>query len=932
MRDRLLTGLGEFTVRRAWWVLAGALLLTVASAALLPGLKMYTSRSALYPAHIEVNRRFQEFLSDFKTPSNLIAVLEGEPEVLGPFAEELALAFKARTDYVGDVFYKADVEFFADRAFLFLSQEQLSRLRDKVLAEKDEVTRINRLNGLLPLLEAFGGSDAETAFKEKIDIDSARQILAAGRELVAELDAWLSDPKRSEVRVLENLFMDQFSGHGAQDRHGYLKSRDGRLLFLFIQPSSNDDEFAYLDGLLTSCRSAAQEVSDRWIAAGRTPPTFGFTGLPANAVEEMVSIQHDVLMTATVAAVAILLIVLVGFRSIRRGLIIFIPLVLSGLWNLGFTTLTIGHLTLLTSGFTAILFGLGVDYGIFVTGRIQEELANGLSNREAIVKALRTSGRTLLTAGGTTAAAFFVMGTVEFKGFAELGIVAGTGVLMALVAFLVFLPALSALVKVPPSKSASARTGASERRPPLLFASTVTLVGLAVAGLSIYYAAQVPMDFDLRNVMPKDSESVKYQLLMADRSDFQPEFAAVTADDVEGARNLVERFSMLSTVSRVESITTLIPTGQEEKIRAIREVESVFDRILVPQGDFEPFEADELADQLDDLGDVIADAQERTFSTGQKELTLELDKLATLLEQVSEKLRKDPKLAARARAFEKELFATVSGAVDVVKRWTRMGPVTPDDLPKGILDRFRSRSGKFVVFVFPAGSIYDLDFLDRFLADVYAISPEATGFPTTHQIFSRMSVDGFRQATLYAVIVVLVLLLLDFRKLGLTLAAALPLGIGAAWMFGLMYFLKMPYNYANIIALPLVIGLAVDYGVYIAHRLAEAGRTSPFATMAVASKPVIMAALTTMAGIGAICLGQHQGAVSLGQALLCGIATCLLAALVLLPSATVVVREAWDRWCGGRAAGEERRQPGDRRIGSGRRRDDERTDGDNREP
>lgn len=920
MRDRLLTRLGELTVRHPWMVVFGAVVLTVASGLLMPALEMYTSRSALYPDDIDVNRRFQEFLDDFKTPSNLIAVLEGEPEELGPFADDLAAAFRARTDFVGDVFYKADVEFFADRAFLFLSVDQLRKLRDKVLEEKDGVTRINRLNGLVPLLEAFGGTDAETAFKEKIDISSGKQIIAAGRELVAEMDAWLSDPGRKEVRVLENLFVEQFSGRGAQDRHGYLKSRDGRLLFLFIQPSTNDDEFEYLEGLLTSCRSAAREVSDRWTAEGRSPPTLGFTGLPAQSVEEMVSIQHDVMMTASVAAVAILLIILVGFRSIRRGLIIFVPLVLAGLWNLGLTALTIGHLTLLTSGFTAILFGLGVDYGIFVTGRIQEELARGASDREAILTALRTSGRTLLTAGGTTAAAFFVMGTVEFKGFAELGIVAGTGVLLALLAFLVLLPALSALVKVPRSKSLPARAESSERRPPLLFAAVVTLAGLAAAGLSLYFATQVPMDFDLRNIMPRDSESVKYQLLMADRSDFQPEFAAVTAADVEEARTLADRFSKLSTVSRVESITNLVPTDQEEKVRLIREVEPVFDRILVPRGDFEPFEADELADQLDDLGDVIADAQERTFSAGQKELTLELDRLATLLEQVSEKLRKDPGLAGRAREFEKELFATVAGAVDVVKRWTRMGAMAPDDLPQGILDRFRSRTGKYAVFVFPAGSIYDVDFLDRFLHDVYAISPTATGFPTTHHVFSRMSVDGFRQASLYAVLVVLVLLLVDFRRLGLMLGAALPLGVGAAWMFGLMYFLKMPYNYANIIALPLVIGLAVDYGVYITHRLAEAGRVHPFATMVVAGKPVLMAALTTMAGIGAICLGQHQGAVSLGQALLCGIATCLLAALVVLPSAAAVVQEL--RGGSGRGQGGDRRLTGNRRSGTGRRQGD----------
>jgi len=895
MRDRILSSLGRWVVAHPWHVLAGALVLSVASGALLPDLDIHTSRRALYPTHVEANRRFQDFLDDFATTSNLIMVLEGEPDQLGPFAEDLAVALEEERDVVSSVFYRADVDFFSERAFLFLSVEQMERLREKLETSTEQLDQLGRLNGLAPVLDAFAQIDSARGFSEKIDLESAQRILAAGRELFVEMEHWLDDPDRKEVKLLEKLFLGELSGRD-HDREGYLRSHDRRMLFMFVSPTSNDEEFEYIHELVTRCRAAAARTGDGWREQGREPPTVGLAGLPANADEEMLAIRHDVALTVSVAAVAILLIIFVGFRSLRRGLLVFVPLVLAGLWNMGVCALTIGHLTILTSAFTAILFGLGVDYGIFISSRIQEERWRGRSVPEAVVLALTTAGRTLLTAGGTTAVAFFVIGTVEFTGFSELGIVAGTGVVLVMLSTLLVLPALS--VVAPPAlrpRPKSQTEAGVTRRPPLLFTGFVTMLALALAACSLVYALKIPLDYDLRNILPEDSESIHYQREMARRSDFQPEFAAVIADDLDQARDLAARLAALPTVSRVESITSLLPENQARKVEIVRAVEPVFNRILVPRGDFQKFTADELAEKLEDMVDMVADAQERAFAGGQKELVAALDKVMTRMESVIDKLSDNPDATRRARDFEQELFATLAGAVDLTRKWARVGPIKPDEMPRGILDRFKGRSGRYVVYAFPAESIYDMEFLDRFLEEVYRVAPDATGFPTTHQVFSRMILAGFRQATLYAVVVVFLLLLIDFRRVGLTLSATLPLSFGAAWMFGLMYFLRLDHNYANIIALPLVIGLAVDYGVFITHRLYESRKVHPFATMEKAGLPVIMAALTTAAGIGAICLARHRGAASLGEALLYGIACCLVAAIVVLPSAVAFARGMKER-------------------------------------
>jgi len=888
--EKALRYLGRWIVGHAWWVVIAAVVVSGISVALLPQLDILTARSALYPPDNPVNIRFQDFLNDFGTTGSLIAVLEGEPESLGPFADAYAEELAKESDVIADVFYKADLEFFADRAFLYLSLNQLEKLRERVVEHRQRIEDFGRINGLLPLLQKFGEANATAGFEENIDIATAKRILKVAGELFEEIEAWLDDPDRTEIELIEKLFAEELSGREI-DKEGYLRSHDRKLLFLFIQPHNASDEFEIIEKLLESGRVAGDRTMARFQEEGKEVPALGFAGLPANGVEENLAIKRDVIFTAAVAAVLILLIILIGFRSFRRGILVFVPLVLAGLWNMGLTALTVGHLTLLTSGFTAILFGLGVDYGIFISGRIEEELRQGHSLAEALATALATSGRTLLAAGGTTALAFFVIGTVDFTGFAELGIVAGSGVLLVMTATFFVLPALTVVFnpKVRPERTGGVRK-LLPSRPPMVFMVAIVVVALATGGVSVYQAINMEVDMGVEAVMPKNSESMRLQKEMASRSDFQPEFAALIAKDLTEARQMTEQLQALDTVSRVESITEVLPPDQERKIEIIREVSPVFDKVIIATKDFEPYTGEELAEQLESMVDMVAEAQEKAFAGGQKELVAELDRVMTRMEDLAERLAEEPATIPRIQAFERELFKVLGKAAEMTREWAKVGPLTPAGLPSGIRNRFQGKSGRFAIYAFAKESVYDMDFLDEFLADVYAISPEATGFPTTHQTFSRLIMKGFKQASIYAVIVVFLMLFLEFRHFGYALGALLPLSFGGAWMFGVMHSLDRSLNYANIIAFPLVIGLAVDYGVYLAHRLREDRSRHPFGVMERAAGPVFMAALTTLAGIGAICMGEHRGAASLGEALIYGILTCLTAAILLLPSAAAVAR------------------------------------------
>jgi len=187
--------------------------------------------------------------------------------------------------------------------------------------------------------------------------------------------------------------------------------------------------------------------------------------------------------------------------------------------------------------------------------------------------------------------------------------------------------------------------------------------------------------------------------------------------------------------------------------------------------------------------------------------------------------------------------------------------------------------------------VYDVKQLDKMLAGVYAIDKNATGFPTTHQVFSRMAVNSFRQGTLWALIVALIWILFAVRSLKGLVIAAFPLLIGEGWLMGILSLLHMKFNYANIIAVPIVMALAVDYGVWFAHRREELSGLSSWAAGRAAARSIMLAAGTTLAGLGAIMMGSYRGVASMGTCITIGLLSCLLAAMFVSPAVDQIIRK-----------------------------------------
>jgi predicted RND superfamily exporter protein len=215
-------------------------------------------------------------------------------------------------------------------------------------------------------------------------------------------------------------------------------------------------------------------------------------------------------------------------------------------------------------------------------------------------------------------------------------------------------------------------------------------------------------------------------------------------------------------------------------------------------------------------------------------------------------------------------------------------PPQLDDLPPSLVERFVGSSGRHLLKIYGRGDIWNFDALERFVKDVRAVDPRATGNPLQAYEASLEMKRSYEQAAIYSLIVILAVLWLDFRSIVHSLLAALPLALGMAQTLGLMGLVGIDLNPANLIGIPLILGIAVDYGVHIVHDALE--RPGPYRISASTANSVLVDALTTILGFGALMVASHKGLESLGRVLTLGVTTCTITSLVLLPAILTLVR------------------------------------------
>jgi hypothetical protein len=549
-----------------------------------------------------------------------------------------------------------------------------------------------------------------------------------------------------------------------------------------------------------------------------------------------------------------------------------------------------------------MLCGLGVDYAIHWFARFEEERDIEDGMRSSIIRrVMDKSGPGIMLAGLSTAFSFLAFVLTGFRGLMELGMITGMGILFIILADFTVLPALSGYLSV--EKPLARRSAAGGNKKYLLQLSPKGVRAILAAALILCIAGSISASrthFDLNpmRLQSKDSESVYWEKILVENSDRSIISAAVFAYSPEEVKTESAKFNALRTVSSVDSVFSLFPENQKEKIPILRSI-----ALLVPE--LKPSVAGSAKEHQPDTCNGKEDPEAGPSYRAELIKVLQRIKFKMQPEQASKWGASRPQVAQMSQVREfidssLESLANSPSAADrlfdyrrrfgkdIVEKWTLIresssaSPMSIQDIPAQLRDQF-FQGGKYVIKIYPRESIWEEGALTRFVTDLQSVNPDVLGDPVNFHVFASAFKKASIEASIYAMIAISLLLAFTFRSLRLMLISIIPLVAGTIWTVGIMGASGFDFNLANSIFMPLVVGAGVEYGVIIIHRWKEGeagyGRL-PFST----GKGVILAALTTTIGFGVLMISNHRGIFSLGFVAWAGSICVLLAALLILPA------------------------------------------------
>ncbi len=854
-----------------------ALAVAVALAALvLSGSRLgfRTSRLDLLNSECSYNRLWIEYIDEFGEEDDVVVVVEGAGrEQVVPVLEELSAALGRQGRLFDAVLHEVDLSKIRGKGLHCLPRDELLGV-ERFLGKVEPIirgdwARLNLGQMTASMCSRLASSDSAEALATEAELARlAESLLAAMDDRAQYRSPWPEMP--GSVATVSQL--------GSE----FLLTNEGRLGFVLLRLAKGDKHsFAQGTEAIDALRRLISQVRVRHPEA-----KVGLTGLPVMENDEMRASQVSMLRASLLSLVGVACLFVAGFGGLRHPLMTVAALLLAMAWSFGYITLAIGHLNILSVSFGVILIGLGIDFGVHYVARYLQLHGKIRSSKEALVQTASTVGPGILTGAVTTAIAFFTAGLTEFTGVAELGVITGGGILLCCLAAMIVLPAMIHLADA--RRSAQALPAPLDihewlkpffRKPAVLLGVTLAVTVALSTGMGrLWY------DHNLLNLQPEGLESVQLEQRLLSQSDQSIWFALSIVESPQELARRKRAFENLASVERVETIfdrlapgerqeivASFLPTDVQQKYPIIQRIRSRL--VNLPERPLRiPLSSPADLGQLLAGAEALVDGNPRMVRTQRQ------------LEQVRHALRSTPLADCYARLdnYQSRMAGELLSRLHTLWKVSDPEPPKLTDLPDGLVTRFVSQNNKYLLKIYARADIWDMDAMARFVHEVRSVDPRATGNPLQTYEASRQMKRSYEQAAWYALAAILAVLYADFRSLRYMFLAMVPLGLGMLQLFGVLGILNIPLNPANMIVLPLILGIGIDDGVHVVHDfLCQKGRYRMSASTASA---VLITSLTTMVGFGSLMIANHRGLQSLGRVLTIGVSCCLFTSLVMLPA------------------------------------------------
>ncbi|MGZ5916701.1 MAG: hopanoid transporter HpnN [Methyloceanibacter sp.] len=837
--------------RFPWFVLVVAMITAAGAAAYVQeNFAITTDTSQLISAELPWRQREIQFDAAFPQQADTIVVVldAATPELADSASRALVQALAKKPEHFQSVHQPDAGPFFERNGMLFLSTSEVARATEQLikaqpflatLAADPTLRGFAHALSLIPTGVKAGRIEFTEFYKPLTRIAETLEAVLAGRKAAFSWSELMSgeEPAARELRR-----------------------------FIYVKPvldySALEPGAAATHVIRTTVQTLGL-VQDQGV-------TVRLTGPVPMADEEFATIADGAMLNGALTIAAVILILWLALRSSRIILAVVLSLIVGLTITAAAGLAMVGALNLISVAFAVLFVGIGVDFGIQFSVRYREERHANSDLGAALCAAAAEAGKPLALAAAATAAGFYAFVPTDYHGVSELGLIAGTGMLIAFATSVTLLPALLMILK-PPGEAHEVgyrtlmpvdRFLARNRR------AILVLTGLAVvAGLPLLQ--HLRFDFNPLNLRSAKVESVATMLDLIRDPATSPDTIDVLTPSLADSFVLARRLEQLPEVAHATTLRSFIPEAQHEKLAIIADAASLLGPTLDPTETKAAPTDGETVQALMEASDAFADAR----GSGGPSAALSLRVAAALASLATA----DP---SRRVSAEHTLMAPLETRLGQIRRALKPEPISIGTLPPDLVRDWLTQDGRARVEVAPKGDVNDSKAMNRFVLAVLSVAPEATGNPILIQESANAVVRAFLEAGGLALASITLILVVVLRRLSDVLVTLVPLLLAGVVTMELTVLVGPPLNFANIIALPLLLGVGVAFKIYYVLAWRN-GETSLLASPL--TRAVMFSAMTTATAFGSLWFSNHPGTSSMGKLLGLSLLTTLTAAVLFQP-------------------------------------------------
>jgi hopanoid biosynthesis associated RND transporter like protein HpnN len=805
----------------------------------------------------KLEKEFQNAFPQFK--ETIIVVIDAEtPEAARIHRDKLVERVKREKRLFKGVYAPGGGEFFEKNGLLYLSVRDLEAFSENLASVQPLLGLISKdltLRGLFSVIERIVSQEG--------DIEQKTKLVPFFDRLAQTLENSISS--RPRPLSWQELILGEETAAKASRQ------------FIILDPVL---DYATFSGGEAGIKTIYRIRDELGLHEG-SGVKVRLTGEVVLNYQNLLAVNKGMGLTTLISFLLVAIAVMIGLGSGRLVFTSLVTLLVGFIWTLGFAILFVGRFNLISVAFGVLFIGLGIDYSIQYCIRYRELIASGLGHHEAIVRTAKGLGVSLLVCTAAAAMGFYSFLPTPYTGVSELGLIAGTGMLINLFATLTVLPALLTLL---PLK----RTGMKELVPdrplyrlPYKYAKVI-VVGVAAIGIgAAFFVPKVHFDYNPLNLYDPHSDAVLTIKELFKNEMTSPWTISILAGNAKEAEEMIGRLKGLKEVKEAITITSFVPEDQSSKLAILSDI-----ALFMPPG-LETLRTEKLSYEknvasLESLESSLKNALSTTRERDGAYAT-SVSRLHRSLERFRKSLAEREKGKEALDQLEQSVLSYLPILFHQLKTSLRASALKEPDLPQELRSRYVTTDGRYRVEVLPRENILETDSLKRFVEAVSALAPNSTDTPVTILEAGNAVVRSFLLATLYAFLAVTLFMLIELRSVSDTILVLLPLVLSLLMTGAASVILDIPFNFANVIVIPLLLGSGVEV-IYFIHRFRKDPPSSGNLLETSTARALFFSTLTTILSFSTLSFSSHRGMASMGKLLTICIGSLMITTLIFLPA------------------------------------------------